>query len=100
MNKDKVAGKFDQTVGQIEQKVGEAIGNQKLANRGVTEQVTGAAKEVLGDVRDAAQQIHGSHKKAAVEQADDRRGQISRAIDDAKDKAKDKIEGFKRRHSA
>jgi uncharacterized protein YjbJ (UPF0337 family) len=34
MNKDQVAGKIDQAVGKVEQNVGEAVGNEKLANKG------------------------------------------------------------------
>ncbi len=39
------AGKFDQTVGKAKEKLGDAVGNQKLANQGVADQVKGAAKE-------------------------------------------------------
>ena len=44
MNKDQVAGKIDQAVGKVEQNVGEAVGNEKLANKGVINQAKGAAK--------------------------------------------------------
>ena len=32
MNTEKIEGKFDQVAGKIKQGVGEAVGNQKLAN--------------------------------------------------------------------
>ena len=54
MNKDQVTGKVEQAAGWVKQEVGEVIGNQKLANQGVAEQVKGAAKETWGDVKDAA----------------------------------------------
>ena len=54
MDKDQVAGKFDQTVGKAKEKLGEAVGNQKLANQGVADQVKGAAKETWGNAKDAA----------------------------------------------
>ena len=38
MNKDQVAGKIAQAVGKVEQSVGERVGNQKLANKGVVNQ--------------------------------------------------------------
>ena len=60
MNKDQVSGKVDQAVGKVKQTVGEAVGNQNLANKGVAEQVKGAAKETWGDAKDAAKQIHES----------------------------------------
>ncbi|MHB8388965.1 MAG: CsbD family protein, partial [Acidobacteriaceae bacterium] len=56
MNKDQVEGKTDQVAGKIKQKVGEAVGNDNLANRGVADQVKGAAKETWGNVKDAANQ--------------------------------------------
>jgi uncharacterized protein YjbJ (UPF0337 family) len=56
-------------VGKVEQSVGERVGNQKLATKGVVNQVKGAAKETWGDAKDAAKQIHESHKKAASERA-------------------------------
>jgi uncharacterized protein YjbJ (UPF0337 family) len=74
MNKDQVAGKIAQALGKMEQSVGERVGNQKLANRGVVNQVKGAAKETWGDAKDAAKQIHESHKKAASEKSTQSRG--------------------------
>jgi uncharacterized protein YjbJ (UPF0337 family) len=47
MNKDRVAGKIAQAVGKVEQSVGERVGSQKLANKGVVNQAKGAAKETL-----------------------------------------------------
>ncbi len=35
MNTDRVEGKLDQVSGKIKQKVGEAVGNNRLANPGV-----------------------------------------------------------------
>jgi uncharacterized protein YjbJ (UPF0337 family) len=67
MNKDQVAGKIAQAVGKVEQSVGERVGSQQLANKGVVNQAKGAAKETWGDAKDAAKQIHESHKEAASE---------------------------------
>ena len=54
MNKETVEGKFDQASGNVKQKVGEAFGNQKLANAGAAEQIKGAAKETWGKAKDIA----------------------------------------------
>ena len=54
MNKDTVKGKFDQAAGAVKQKVGEAFGNQKLANSGTADQIKGAAKETWGKAKDIA----------------------------------------------
>ena len=61
MDKDQVAGKFDQTVGKAKEKLGDAVGNQKLANQGVADQVKGAAKETWGNVKDAAHTTQDRH---------------------------------------
>ena len=53
MNESNVSGKFDQVVGKIKQGVGEAVGNENLANQGAADQVKGNVKETWGDVKDA-----------------------------------------------
>ncbi len=100
MNKDQVAGKIDQAVGKVEQSVGESVGSKKLANKGVVNQAKGAVQETWGDAKDAAEQIHESHKQVASEKAAQRRENISKCVDDTKEKAKVKIEEFRERHSA
>jgi uncharacterized protein YjbJ (UPF0337 family) len=95
-----VAGKIAQAVGKVEQSVGERVGNQKLANKGLVNQAKGAAKETWGDVEDTAKQIHESHKKTDSDNSTQNREKISQSVDNAKDKAKSRIEEFKRRHSA
>ena len=57
MNKQTVEGKFDQAAGKVKQTVGEAIGNEKLANAGVADQVKGVAKETWGKTKDAAKEV-------------------------------------------
>ena len=63
MNKDQVAGKVDQVAGKVKQGVGEAVGNDNLANRGVADQVKGAAKETWGNVKDAARDVKKKHEE-------------------------------------
>jgi uncharacterized protein YjbJ (UPF0337 family) len=58
MNNDKVEGKFDQVAGKIKQTVGEAVGNDRLANAGAADQVKGAAKETWGNAKDAVGTVH------------------------------------------
>jgi uncharacterized protein YjbJ (UPF0337 family) len=100
MNKDEITGKIEQIVGKAKQGVGEVVGSDKLANEGVAEQVTGAAKETWGNTKDAAKEIQDFRKEAASEKMDEKRGQISQAVTDAKEKAKEKIDEFKERHTA
>ena len=64
MNKEKVEGKFDQAAGKVKQKVGEAIGSEKLVNAGVAEQIKGAAKETWGHAKDAAKETRDTQIEA------------------------------------
>ncbi|MHB1935929.1 MAG: CsbD family protein [Acidobacteriaceae bacterium] len=91
MNKDQVAGKADQVKGKIKQGVGEAVGNDDLANRGVGDQVKGAAKETWGNVKDAANKTHEQH-------AHDTRENVSRTVEDTKNRVNDKIDAIKEQH--
>jgi uncharacterized protein YjbJ (UPF0337 family) len=100
MNKAQAGGKVERAVGKVKQRVGEAVGTDNLANKGVKDQVKGAAKETWGDAKDAANKIKESHQEAASEKAAEKRGKISQSVDDAKEKVKDKIEDFKERHKA
>ncbi len=58
MNTNTVAGKIDQIAGKIKQTVGEAVGNESLANRGAAEQVKGHFNEAWGDVKETASDLH------------------------------------------
>lgn len=70
MNNDTVAGKFDQLKGQVKQGVGEAIGNDRLANEGTADRVKGAAKEAWGNTKDAAAAVSDRvHANAADREA-------------------------------
>jgi uncharacterized protein YjbJ (UPF0337 family) len=57
MNEHTAAGKFDQVKGKIKQSVGEAVGNERLANSGAADEVKGAAKESWGNTKDAVHDI-------------------------------------------
>jgi uncharacterized protein YjbJ (UPF0337 family) len=57
MNNDTVTGKLDQAKGKIKQTVGEAVGNERLANSGAADQVKGAVKEAWGNTKDAAHAV-------------------------------------------
>ncbi|MDP9038077.1 MAG: CsbD family protein [Acidobacteriota bacterium] len=57
MNDTKAAGKFDQVKGKIKQSVGEAVGNERLANSGAADQVKGSAKEAWGAAKDEVRAV-------------------------------------------
>src|SRR3984885_9670155 len=77
MDKDRVSGKFDQGIGKAKEKIGEAVGNQKLANEGVADQVKGAAKETWGNMKDAARTTHDRQAAEAEDSANANRGQFT-----------------------
>ena len=58
MSTDTFEGKVDQVVGKAKQGIGEAVGNQELANSGAADQVKGNAKEAWGNVKDTASDVH------------------------------------------
>ena len=81
MNKDQVEGKFDQAMGKMKKGVGEAVGNENLADKGVAEQAKGAAKETWGNAKDAANTAANSHRDELNRSADENRSKISQSID-------------------
>ena len=65
MNKEQVSGKFDQVTGKVKETVGEAVGNDRLANQGVADQVKGAAKETWGKVKEVAKDNSDAQRREA-----------------------------------
>lgn len=109
MNTDKVEGKFDQVAGKIKQRVGEAVGNQKLANAGAAEQIKGVAKETWGHAKDAANAVNAdsqarahvegeSFKVRAEEKAHEAREKITSTAQNIKNKVNEKLDTIKREH--
>ena len=109
MNKQTVEGKFDQVVGKVKEKVGEATGNQKLANSGVAEQIKGSARETWGKTKDAASairddkgaeaQVEGSDfKHRAEEKAHEVREHVSATAQNIKNKINEKLDDIKHEH--
>ena len=96
MNTDQVSGKFDQVKGKVKQGVGEALGNQKLANEGVVDQVKGSAKEVYGNVKDAVHHNVEAAKHDQQQQANRARANVVENVDTKRDHAKAVIESHKR----
>jgi uncharacterized protein YjbJ (UPF0337 family) len=100
LDKNRVTGKFDQAVGKTKQKIGDAVGNDKLANEGVADQVKGSAKETWGNVKDAARTTTERHTDTAHDAARTDREAASDNITHAKNKINSKIEDFKDREHA
>jgi len=109
MNNTTAAGKFDQVKGKVKQSVGEAVGNEKLANSGAADQVKGAAKEAWGNTKDAAkavgqdarakEEVRHSEVKADAHQAGHNiRETVTNAAQNVKDAVNSRSEKTKREH--
>jgi uncharacterized protein YjbJ (UPF0337 family) len=95
MNKDQVTGKVEKAAGRVKQAVGETVGNQKLANQGVADQLKGAAKETWGNAKDAASVAADRHQKEAEHTADATRAGIRDKVNDVNDSVNDRIDAHK-----
>ena len=106
MNQSTAEGKFDQFAGKIKQSIGEAIGNQDLANSGAADQVKGVAKEAWGNAKDAAHAVsqqatatvglHRAEAQARTEEtAHNVRESIVNSAKNAKDAISDKLDDVK-----
>ena len=106
MDKHTVEGKFDQIAGKIKEKIGEATGNESLANRGAAEQVKGAAKETWGHTKEAAREAGETGRvKADVERenladrthegAHNFREEVTSTAENVKNKVRAKLDEFK-----
>ena len=109
MNTEKVEGKFDQVAGKIKQGVGEAVGNQKLANAGAAEQVKGAAKETWGKAKDTAEVVREDQrskasakgkdlKYRAEDKAHSAREKFTTTAQNIKNKVSEKLDHIKSEH--
>jgi uncharacterized protein YjbJ (UPF0337 family) len=109
MNTNKVEGKFDQVAGKVKQGVGEAVGNQKLANAGAAEQIKGAAKETWGNAKDTAKVVRQDDRARATTGADDMkyrtenkahdvRDKVTTTAQNMKNKVNEKLDDMKHKH--
>lgn len=109
MNKSEAAGKLDQIKGKMKQGVGEAIGDDSMANSGAMDQVKGNAKEAWGSAKDAANSAgRARYENDRTYPADERmredknnlRDKVTSMAKDAKEAVTDRADDFKRKRSA
>jgi uncharacterized protein YjbJ (UPF0337 family) len=110
MNKETVQGSLEQGAGKVKQRVGEAVGNQKLANAGAADQVKGAARETWGRVKETARDVAekhakaeasvGEHKERAAESAQGVRAKVVSSAQKAKDSITRKLDDIKHKHAS
>lgn len=97
MNSDQIKGKANQVVGKVKQGAGEAVGNDRMANDGVIDQVKGAAQETWGNAKDAAHETAKTHEAERQHKNAEMRDNVSNKVEDAKNGANEKIDEFKER---
>ena len=113
MNRDTASGKFDQMKGKAKQSVGEAVGNDRLANSGTADQVKGAAKEAWGSTKDAVRSATDDRSGRTMmdrdadtvtmrkeSKAHDVREKITSTAKDMKDSVKHRADDFKNRRAS
>jgi uncharacterized protein YjbJ (UPF0337 family) len=71
-----VKGKFNEAVGSVKQTVGEAIGNEKLANEGAADQVKGQGQQAWGSVKEGAADLKAQHEAKGHAEAHDVREKV------------------------
>jgi len=98
MNTNTTEGKFAQIKGKVKQSVGEAVGNEKLANSGTADQVKGAAKEAWGNTQDAAKSVSEDAHAHAEAHGHDVRSKIASTAQNVKDSINAKAEQVKVEH--
>lgn len=98
MNTNSAEGKFDQLKGKVKQSVGEAFGDESLANSGAADQVKGAAKEVYGNAKDAANTVADDARHDAQDHGHDVRSKITSTAQNVKDSINSKVEEIKEDH--
>jgi vacuolar-type H+-ATPase subunit H len=80
--------------------LGKLSATRDLANQGVVDQAKGAAKETWGNAKDAAKEVQQSHQNAATTRHMKGGPRLSQSVQNAENKASEKIDEFKERHSA
>jgi uncharacterized protein YjbJ (UPF0337 family) len=89
-------GKFDEVAGKVKQSVGEAVGNDSLANEGAAQQVKGHAQQAWGSVKAAgetkveemrahAHEVKDQHEVESEQRAHDVREKITSTAANVKD---------------
>lgn len=105
MDENRVEGKFDQVKGKVKQSVGEAVGNERMANSGAADQVKGAAKESWGATKDAVRDVRDRNETTdtynttsadTTATGHDVRNKAVSTAQNVKDSIKDKADDFRR----
>lgn len=93
MNDTKAKGFFDEAKGKIKQAVGEALGDQSMANSGATDEVKGHAEQTWSSVKDAVHDLgHSDAERREETHAEDKAHDIRTTITDAAERLKESVQ--------
>jgi uncharacterized protein YjbJ (UPF0337 family) len=95
MNNSTASGKFDQMKGKVKQAVGEAVGNDRMANSGAADQVKGAAKEAWGHTKDAANAVGEDSRARTAEHRTDAKVEGERAAHNVRESVTNAAQNIK-----
>ena len=93
-----IKGKFDEVVGNIKQGVGEAVGDQSLANKGTAEQVKGHAEQAWGSVKEGASDLKAQHEAKTADEANATRDTVAGKAEHLKDSIVAGVDNFVNKH--
>jgi uncharacterized protein YjbJ (UPF0337 family) len=82
----------------VKQTVGEAVGNQELANSGAADQIKGDAKQAWGGAKDAVRRASDDAHANAESHAREVRAKITSTAQKVKSAVNEKAEEFKQDH--
>lgn len=99
MNTDQIKGKLQDVLGHIKQGAGEAVGDDKVANEGLADQVKGSTRETWGNVKDAASTGTSTTHETTADTAADTRSTVSEKLHNAKSAINERIDEFKENHN-
>ena len=79
-----IKGKYNEVAGKVKQRVGEAVGNHRMANEGTAQEVKGHVQQAWGTVKDAARdakaQAQRKNDKSQYDKSQNDKGQVEHAV--------------------
>jgi uncharacterized protein YjbJ (UPF0337 family) len=87
-----VKGKFDEISGKVKQGIGEAVGNDNLANKGAAEQVKGHAEQAWGSVKEGVHDTAADYKARKQPQAESDAHDVREKITSTAQNVKERIQ--------
>ncbi len=84
-----IKGNYNEAAGNVKQGVGEAVGNEKLANEGAADQVKGKMQEAWGSVKEGVADLKSEHEAKAPTEAHNFREGVTNAAESVRNSVKE-----------